>query len=182
MAQVPNLSPFSVEVPAALEVAFTQAGDDLLVAQGSTQALLDTFTAFGGTLAYMSRPNASSGPEHRHVYAVWTRLCVGKAAMMLGVEPAEFESVYSGAVKASDTVEIGRREARGPNGDAVDGMFGEIKTVTAWKGYVSNAGRVVKQAMQRLVSDKLIEAKAELSYAEKARAMPRPNRRCRLRR
>jgi hypothetical protein len=169
MAQVPNLSPFSVEVPAALEVAFTQAGDDLLVAQGSTQALLDTFTAFGGTLAYMSRPNASSGPEHRHVYAVWTRLCVGKAAMMLGVEPAEFEPVYSGAVKASDTVEIGRREARRPNGD-LDGVFGEIKTVTAWKGYVSNAGRVVKQAMQRLVSDKLIEAKAELSYAEKARA------------
>jgi hypothetical protein len=121
MAQVPNLSPFSVEVPAALEVAFTQAGDDLLVAQGSTQALLDTFTAFGGTLAYMSRPNASSGPEHRHVYAVWTRLCVGKAAMMLGVEPAEFEPVYSGAVKASDTVEIGRREARRPNGD-LDGI------------------------------------------------------------
>jgi hypothetical protein len=54
--------------------------------------------------------------------------------------------------------------------EMLDGVFGEIKTVTDWKGYVSNAGRVVKQAMQRLVSDKLIEAKAELSYAEKARA------------
>ena len=152
MAHTSNLSPFSVEVPAALEIAFTQADADVIVAQGSTQALLDTFTAFGGSLAYMSRPNASSTPEHRHVYAVWTRLNVGKAAMMLGVEPSAFESIYSGAVKATDRVVIG----------------GETKTATDWKGYVSNAGRVVKQAMQRLVADKLAESKAELAYAEKA--------------
>jgi hypothetical protein len=148
-----NLSPFSVEVPAALEIAFTQADADVIVAQGSTQAFLDTFTGLGGSLAYMARPNASSTPEHRHAYAVWTRLNVGKAAMMLGVEPSAFESVYSGAVKATDRVVIG----------------GESKTATDWKGYVSNAGRVVKQAMQRLVADKLAEAKTELSYAEKAR-------------
>jgi hypothetical protein len=71
----------------------------------------------------------------------------------LDVDVSEFESVYSGAVKATDRVVIG----------------GESKTATDWKGYVSNAGRVVKQAMQRLVADKLAEAKAELSYAEKAR-------------
>ena len=165
-----NLSPFSVEVPEELVFDFIQADKDLAAAQGSTQAFLDTFTGYGGTLAYMARPNASSTPEHRHNYALWTRLCIGKAARMLGVEPAEFEPVYSGAVKAGDTVEIGRREVRGPDGDVIGGAFGEIKTVTDWKGYVSNAGRVVKQAMQRLVADKLAEAKAELSYAEKARA------------
>ena len=165
-----NLSPFSVEVPAVLVFDFIQADKDIAAAQGSTQAFLDTFTGLGGSLAHMLRPSASSTPEHRHNYALWTRLCIGKAARMLGVEPAEFESVYSGAVKAGDTVEIGRREIRGPSGDAVGHTAGEIKTVTDWKGYVSNAGRVVKQAMQRLVSDKLIEAKAELSYAEKARA------------
>jgi hypothetical protein len=71
---------------------------------------------------------------------------------MLDVDVSEFESVYSGAVKATDRVVIG----------------GESKTATDWKGYVSNAGRVVKQAMQRLVADKLAESKAELAYAEKA--------------
>jgi hypothetical protein len=165
-----NLSPFSVEVPAVLVFDFIQADKDIAAAQGSTQAFLDTFTGLGGSLAHMLRPSASSTPEHRHNYALWTRLCIGKAARMLGVEPAEFESVYSGAVKAGDTVEIGRREIRGPSGDAVGHTAGEIKTVTDWKGYVSNAGRVVKQAMQRLVADKLVEAKAELSYAEKARS------------
>ena len=152
MAHISNLSPFSVEVPAAAYNAFTQADEDMVAAQHSTQAFLDTFAGLGGSLAYMARPNASSTPEHRHIYALWTRLCLGKAARMLDVDVSGFESVYSGAVKATDRVVIG----------------GESKTVTDWKGYVSNAGRVVKQAMQRLVSDKLAEAKAELSYAEKA--------------
>lgn len=71
---------------------------------------------------------------------------------MLGVTPSAFESVYSGAVKATDSVVI----------------EGESKTVSEWKGYVSNAGRPLKQAMQRLVADQLVEAKAELAYAEKA--------------
>ena len=152
MAHSSNLSPFSVEVPAAAYNAFAQADEDMVAAQHSTQAFLDTFAGLGGSLAYMSRPNAASSPEHRHIYALWTRLCLGKAARMLDVDVSGFESVYSGAVKATDRVVIG----------------GESKTVTDWKGYVSNAGRVVKQAMQRLVSDKLAEAKAELSYAEKA--------------
>jgi hypothetical protein len=148
-----NLSPFSVDVPAVAYADFIQADENLTAAQGSTQAFLDTFTGLGGSLAYMSRPNASSTPEHRHIYAVWVRLCLAKAARMLDVDVSEFESVYSGAVKATDRVVIG----------------GESKTATDWKGYVSNAGRVVKQAMQRLVADKLAESKAELAYAEKAR-------------
>ena len=153
MAHTSNLSPFSVEVPAVAYADFIQADENLAAAQGSTQAFLDTFAGLGGSLAYMARPNASSTPEHRHIYALWTRLCLGKAARMLDVDVSEFESVYSGAVKATDRVTIG----------------GETKTATDWKGYVSNAGRVVKQAMQRLVADQLAEAKAELSYAEKAR-------------
>jgi hypothetical protein len=168
MAHTSNLSPFSVEVPAAAYNAFAQADEDMVAAQHSTQAFLDTFAGLGGSLAYMSRPNAASSPEHRHIYALWTRLCLGKAARMLDVDVSEFESVYSGAVKAGDTVEIGRREIRGPSGDVVGYTSGEVKTVTDWKGYVSNAGRVVKQAMQRLVADKLAESKAELAYAEKA--------------
>ena len=148
-----NLSPFSVDVPAVAYAAFVQADEDMVAAQHSTQAFLDTFAGLGGSIAYMARPNASSTPEHRHIYAVWVRLCLGKAARMLDVDVSEFESVYSGAVKATDRVTIG----------------GETKTATDWKGYVSNAGRVVKQAMQRLVADQLAEAKAELSYAEKAR-------------
>jgi hypothetical protein len=147
-----NLSPFSVEVPAVAYADFIQADENLAAAQGSTQAFLDTFAGLGGSLAYMARPNASSTPEHRHIYALWTRLCLAKSARMLDVDVSEFESVYSGAVKATDRVVIG----------------GESKTATDWKGYVSNAGRVVKQAMQRLVADKLAESKAELSYAEKA--------------
>jgi hypothetical protein len=148
-----NLSPFSVDVPAVAYADFIQADENLAAAQGSTQAFLDTFTGLGGSLAYMARPNASSTPEHRHIYAVWVRLCLAKTARMLDVDVSEFESVYSGAVKATDRVVIG----------------GESKTATDWKGYVSNAGRVVKQAMQRLVADKLAESKAELAYAEKAR-------------
>ena len=147
-----NLSPFSVEVPAVAYADFIQADENMAAAQGSTQAFLDTFAGLGGSLAYMARPNASSTPEHRHIYALWTRLCLAKSARMLDVDVSEFESVYSGAVKATDRVVIG----------------GESKTATDWKGYVSNAGRVVKQAMQRLVADKLAESKAELSYAEKA--------------
>jgi hypothetical protein len=147
-----NLSPFSVEVPAVAYADFIQADENLAAAQGSTQAFLDTFAGLGGSLAYMARPNASSTPEHRHIYALWTRLCLAKSARMLDVDVSEFESVYSGAVKATDRVVIG----------------GESKTATDWKGYVSNAGRVVKQAMQRLVADKLAESKAELAYAEKA--------------
>jgi hypothetical protein len=155
----------------------------MVAAQGSTQAFLDTFAGLGGSLAYMSRPNASSTPEHRHIYAVWVRLCLAKAARMLDVDVSEFESVYSGAVKAGDTVVvIGRREIRGPSGDVVGYTSGEVKTVTDWKGYVSNAGRVVKQAMQRLVADKLAESKAELAYAEKARADAKAKSRCRSRR
>jgi hypothetical protein len=104
----------------------------------ATQAFLDTFEGLGGSLAYMARPNASSTPEHRHIYAVWTFGSVSaKTARMLDVDVSEFESIYSGAVKATDRVVIG----------------GETKTATDWKGYVSNAGRVVKQAMQRLVAD-----------------------------
>ena len=164
-----NLSPFSVDVPAVAYAAFVQADEDMVAAQHSTQAFLDTFAGLGGSLAYMARPNASSTPEHRHIYALWTRLCLGKAARMLDVDVSEFESVYSGAVKAGETVEIGRRDIRGPSGDVIGHTSGEVKTVTEWKGYVSNAGRVVKQAMQRLVADQLAEAKAELSYAEKAR-------------
>ena len=148
-----NLSPFSVDVPAVAYADFIQADENLAAAQGSTQAFLDTFAGLGGSLAYMARPNASSTPEHRHIYALWTRLCLAKSARMLDVDVSEFESVYSGAVKATDRVVIG----------------GESKTATDWKGYVSNAGRVVKQAMQRLVADKLAESKAELAYAEKAR-------------
>jgi hypothetical protein len=177
-----NLSPFSVEVPAAAYNAFAQADEDMVAAQHSTQAFLDTFEGLGGSLAYMARPNASSTPEHRHIYAVWVRLCLAKAARMLDVDVSEFESVYSGAVKAGDTVEIGRRDIRGPSGDVVGYTSGEVKTVTDWKGYVSNAGRVVKQAMQRLVADKLAESKAELSYAEKACADAKAKSRYRSRR
>jgi hypothetical protein len=79
-----NLSPFSVEVPAVAYADFIQADENLAAAQGSTQAFLDTFTGLGGSLAYMARPNASSTPEHRHIYALWTRLCLAKAARMLG--------------------------------------------------------------------------------------------------
>jgi hypothetical protein len=116
-----NLSPFSVDVPAVAYADFIQADENLTAAQGSTQAFLDTFAGLGGSLAYMSRPNAASSPEHRHIYAVWVRLCLAKAARMLDVDVSEFESVYSGAVKAGDTVD---RVVIG----------GESKTVTDWKG------------------------------------------------
>ena len=86
-----NLSPFSVDVPAVAYAAFVQADEDMVAAQHSTQAFLDTFAGLGGSLAYMARPNASSTPEHRHIYALWTRLCLGKAARMLDVDVSEFE-------------------------------------------------------------------------------------------
>jgi hypothetical protein len=154
MAQVSNLSPLAVELPEAVVLSFDQACDDLARASGSTRALLDVCIASGISLAYMGRAGKDATPEARHGAAMWSRLCIRKAAMMLGVADAAFESVYSGAVKPGDAVSIG----------------GESKTVTAWKGYVANAGRPIKTAMERLVRDDLAEAKAELSYAEKARA------------
>ena len=148
-----NLSPLAIELPEAVVLSFDQACDDLARASGSTRALLDVCLASGIELAYMGRAGKDATPEARHGAAMWSRLCIRKAAMMLGVADAAFEPVYSGAVKAGDTVEIG----------------GENKTVTAWKGYVANAGRPIKTAMERLVRDDLAEAKLELSYAEKAR-------------
>ena len=148
-----NLSPLAVEISEALVVSFDQACEDLARASGSTRALLDVCVASGITLAYMGRASKDASPEARHGAAMWSRLCIRKAAMMLGVSEAAFESVYSGAVAPGDAVEIG----------------GEHKTVTAWKGYVANAGRPIKTAMERLVRDDLAAAKLELGYAEKAR-------------
>jgi hypothetical protein len=168
MAQV-NLSPLAVEIPEALAVSFDQACDDLARASGSTRALLDVCIAEGVTLAFMGRAGKDATPEHRHGAALWSRLCIRKAAMMLGVNEAAFEPVYSGAVAPGDAVEIGRVEIRGPGGEVVGYTAGEVKTVTAWKGYVANAGRPIKTAMERLVRDDLAAAKLELGYAEKAR-------------
>jgi len=159
MAQVLNLSPFSVSVDAPLAQAFDDFGAAIDAAAGAGQAFLDVAIASGISLPFMSRPSAEASPEHRHGYALWSRLCIRKAAMMLGVSESAFEPVYSGAVKALDAVLIG----------------GESKTVTAWKGYVSNAGRPIKTAMQRLVSDQAADAKAELTYAETARAEAKAN-------
>jgi hypothetical protein len=147
-----NLSPLAVELPEAVVLSFDQACDDLARASGSTRALLDVCRASKIALAYMGRASKEDTPEARHGAAMWSRLCIRKAAMMLGVADAAFEPVYSGAVKAGDAVTIG----------------GESKTVTAWKGYVANAGRPIKTAMERLVRDDLAEGKLELSYAEKA--------------
>ena len=153
MAHISNLSPLAIELPAVLVSDFDQACDAIAAASGSTRALLDTCIASGISLAYMGRAAKDATPEQRHGAAMWSRLCIRKAAMMLGVSESAFEPVYSGAVKAGDAVEIG----------------GESKTVTAWKGYVANAGRPIKTAMERVVRDDLAEAKLELSYAEKAR-------------
>lgn len=152
MAHISNLSPLAIELPAVLVSDFDQACDAIAAASGSTRALLDTCIASGISLAYMGRAGKDATPEQRHGAAMWSRLCIRKAAMMLGVSESAFESVYSGAVKAGDAVEIG----------------GESKTVTAWKGYVANAGRPIKTAMERVVRDDLAEAKLELSYAKAA--------------
>ena len=169
MAHISNISPLAVELPAVLVSDFDQACDAIAAASGSTRALLDTCIASGISLAYMGRAGKDATPEQRHGAAMWSRLCIRKAAMMLGVSESEFEPVYSGAVKAGDMVEIGRVPTRGPNGDVIGHTPGESKTVTAWKGYVANAGRPIKTAMERVVRDDLADAKLELSYAEKAR-------------
>jgi hypothetical protein len=149
-----NISPLALELPEALVSDFDAFDAAIVSVTGYGRAFADTAAASGIRFDFTSRPSKDSSPEHRHGYALWVRLCIRKAAMMLGVAEAAFEPVYSGAVKPGDAVEIG----------------GESKTVTAWKGYVANAGRPVRSYMERVVRDDLAEAKAELAYAEKARA------------
>ena len=151
MAQT-NISPLALELPEALVSDFDAFDAAIVSVTGYGRAFADTAAASGIRFDFTSRPSKDSSPEHRHGYALWVRLCIRKAAMMLGVSESAFEPVYSGAVKAGDAVTIG----------------GESKTVTAWKGYVANAGRPVRSYMERVVRDDLAEAKADLSYAKAA--------------
>lgn len=152
-----NLSPLSVEIDAELYDLFAQACADAAKAAVSSIALVSGLRARGVELAYTSRPNKSSTPEHRHGYAVWTGLCMQLAAEHRAVPVESFAPVYNGSVPATGSVTIGD----------------ETRIVTEWKGVVANAGRKVKGMMLKALRDDLAEAKIDLAAADLTKAEAR---------
>ena len=69
-----NINPLTVEIPAALALAFETSKDDLKRAEGSTKTVRDAAEKAGFSLAHLSGPNKESTPEHRFNYAMSRRM------------------------------------------------------------------------------------------------------------